>query len=107
MKSHKTVNGYDVGTLLSVPCEITPGAVLNEKFVRCDLGNNIVLEGAIPVDFTDLDKNRVIAVVYEFAQNMYKLYFNGDIFRPGNPVNVSKDVVENKCEVVDPQSKAN
>ncbi len=107
MKSSKSMNPYKVGTLLSIPCEIMQGAVSNEKFVKCDLGNNIVIEGAIPEGFTDVVNNRVIAVVYEFVQNMYRLYFNGDIFSPGNPVNVSKDIVDEKCEVVDFESKAN
>ena len=90
----------NVGTLLSIPCEIREGAVPNERFVRCDLGESVI-EGAVPQGFTDLIDKSVIAVVYEILQNMISIYFNGDIFRPGNPVAISRKVVEEKCKIVD------
>lgn len=93
-------NALNVGTLVSLPCEIMDGAISNEKFVKCDLGD-FILEGAIPNDFTDINEKRVIAVVYELMQNMLTLYFNGDIFQPGNPVTISRKIIEEKGKIVD------
>ena len=95
------MNTLTVGTLVSLPCEIKEGAIANEKFVKCDLGD-LTIEGAIPNDFTDVYEKRVIAVVYELLMhNMLRLYFNGDIFQPGNPVTISKKILEEKGKIID------
>jgi hypothetical protein len=98
-------SSLDVGTILSIPCEVKDGAIPNEKFIRCEIGN-ITIEGAIPNDFTDIAKQSVIAVIYEvLANDLLSIYFNGDIFEPGNPITLPKSVVEKSTSVLSFDSK--
>ena len=88
----------DVGALLAIPCEIMNGAVPDERFIRCMLGT-INIEGAIPKEFTDEINKKVIAVVYEkLSDNFWRIFFNGDIFQPGNPITLSNELIEKNCE---------
>jgi hypothetical protein len=91
--------GYKVGTILSLPCHVNQGPLPNERVIECQIRPDINIEGIVPPELTK-DDNRVLAAVFEAAVGEHiKIFFNGEIFKPGNPVKVPLDWIRKYAKV--------
>lgn len=93
------------GTLLSIPCSISPGASLFENHIQCKVFQReeylFTIEGAISTDYIDKKKQRVIAVVLDKpGKDDVLVLFTGEIFNQSNPVKIPLDFIKKYCEIV-------
>lgn len=98
--SNDKVKNLDVGTLLSIPCNIYQGPMTSDRVISCKVDTNppIQIEGIVSQELIR-NQDRVIAVIAEIGKDFVSILFNGEIFKPRNPIKFPIDWIQKHAEI--------